>query len=371
MSSIKWGPPTWILMHTLIETIKKKNVNFNNIKIQLFNIIKNICLFSSCPVAWHNSRSFFDKADPNTLNNINDFKNFLYIFHNFINAKKNAPLFNYNNMNVYENYNITTAYNNFVNVYVNNNIQINIKMKQTIKELNNFIIFLSQIEYKKKEIKIVENVTVKKEENVTVKKEENVTVKKEENVTVEKEENVTVEKEENVTVEKENITFKVEEIVTVEVDVEEKEENVVVFINNEIKTVEENLDKIEDDNIFPEGLSFLDDKLLPAFDLNFSQALLEISKNPKCVPFDIYIERWKHFNKKHIEKQNRKNKNNKNNNITNTIIDESLLPSFNLSLPVAMTKIQNNPLCVPSDLYIKKWNEIKSLAKYRKNVKNL
>ena len=359
MSSIKWGPPTWVLMHTLIETINKKNVNFNNIKIQLFNIIKNICLFSSCPVAWHNSRAFFDKADPNTLNNINDFKKFLYIFHNFINAKKNAPLFNYNNMNVYENYNITTAYNNFVNVYVNNNIQINIKMKQTIKELNNFIIFLSQIEYKKKEIKIVENIIAEKE-NVIVKKEENAIVKKEENVVVINDEVKTVE---------ENITFKIEENVIAET----VEENVIVIINDEVKTVEENLDKIEDDiikpsssNIFPKGISFLDDKLLPAFDLNFSQALLEISKNPNCVPFQIYIERWQYFNKKYTEKQNRQNKNKIKNNFTNTIIDESLLPPFNLSLQVAMSKIQNNPLCVPADLYIKKWNEIKSLAKYKK-----
>ena len=370
MSSIKWGPPTWILMHTLIETINKKNVNFNNIKIQLFNIIKNICLFSSCPIAWHNSMFFFDKADHSTLNNINDFKNFLYIFHNFINKKKNTLLFNYNNMNVYENYNITIAYNNFVNAYVNNNIQINIKMKQTIKELNNFIIFLSQTEYKKEEIKIVKNV-----ENAVVEE-----IKKDEIKIVEIKivENAVVDE-----IKKEEIKI-VEE--TEKVDEIKKEENIVLVIveeenvvSEEIKT-DENFDKIENDitiklpssNNFPKGLSFLDDKILPAFDLNFTEALLEISKNPKCVPFQVYIDRWKYFNKKHIEKQNRQNKNKNKNNFTNAtvIIDESLLPPFNLSLPIAIIKIQNNPLCVPSDLYIKKWNEIKLLAKYKKHIKS-
>ena len=174
------------------------------------------------------------------------------------------------------------------------------------------------------------------------------------------------------------------EIVEEDKRVEIVEEVKKVEIEEESNLIVENLDKTEDDNTiessstnnFPEGLSFLDDKILPAFNLSFAEALLEISKNPKCVPFKVYIDRWKYFNKKYIDKQNRKNKkyiqnkNNKN-NITNTIviIDESLLPPFNLSLPVAITKIKNNPLCVPADSYIKKWNEIKLLAKYKKNIK--
>jgi len=45
-----------------------------------------------------------------------------------------------------------------------------------------------------------------------------------------------------------------------------------------------------DDEMF-KGISVLDDKLLPSYKLNLSQALLEIKKNPKCVPFQIYLER--------------------------------------------------------------------------------
>ena len=114
-------------------------------------------------------------------------------------------------------------------------------------------------------------------------------------------------------------------------------------------------------------MTMLDDKLLPAFNLNFSEALLQIRKNPMCIPFQVYIDRWKYFNKKHIDRQNRQN-----NYIIKPIIivDESLLPPFNLTLPIAINKIQNNPLCVPADLYIKKWNQIKLLATYKKNSKS-
>jgi hypothetical protein len=347
MSSTKWGPPTWILIHTLIETIQKSNfINFNNFKIQLFNIIKNICIFSSCPIASHNSKIFFEKADLNKINNINDFKKFIYVFHNFINSRRQVQLFNYSNMNIYENINIMLAYNNFINIFIDNNIQINIKMKQTIKELNNFIKFLTH------------NKSITQENNETITQELN---------------NETITENLNNETITENLN---NETITENLNNETIPQN----LNNETITqdleIDKNIDKIEiNDNInsncatiIQKGISVIDDKLLPAFNLNFSEALLEIKKNPNCVPFQLYIERWKYFNKKHTNKQNKKNK--KNNIITNTIIDESLLPPFNLSLPIAITKIQNNPLCVPSDLYIKKWNEIKTLTKYKKNIKH-
>ena len=77
-----WGPITWALLHTLVEKIKGEH--FDNYKIRLFNLIKKICIFSNCAVCSKNSDIFFSKINPNQVNNINDFKNTLYIFHNFI-----------------------------------------------------------------------------------------------------------------------------------------------------------------------------------------------------------------------------------------------------------------------------------------------
>ena len=111
-----------------------------------------------------------------------------------------------------------------------------------------------------------------------------------------------------------------------------------------------------DDEMF-KGISMLDDKLLPSYKLNLSQALLEIKKNPKCVPFQIYLERWKYFNDKY-------KKANKLNEKPKPVINDALLPSTQLTLPIAITQIKNNPQCVPFELYLKRWNELKTTKKH-------
>ena len=107
------------------------------------------------------------------------------------------------------------------------------------------------------------------------------------------------------------------------------------------------------------GITMLDDKLLPCIKLNLSEALLEIKKNPKCVPFQIYLERWKYFNDKY-------KKRNKLTEKPKPVINDALLPSLMLTLPIAINQLKSNPLCVPFDLYLKRWNELKTIKKHNK-----
>lgn len=116
-----------------------------------------------------------------------------------------------------------------------------------------------------------------------------------------------------------------------------------------------------DDEMF-KGISMLDDKLLPCYKLNLSQALLEIKKNPKCVPFQIYLERWKYFNDKY-------KKANKLIEKPKPVIDDAQLPSTQLTLPVAINQMKNNPLCVPFEAYMKRWNELKTTKKHNTMMK--
>ena len=116
-----------------------------------------------------------------------------------------------------------------------------------------------------------------------------------------------------------------------------------------------------DDEMF-KGISILDDKLLPSYKLNLSQALLEIKKNPKCVPFQIYLERWKYFNDKYKKANNLNEK-------PKPVVNDALLPSTQLTLPVAINKIKNNPLCVPFEAYMKRWNELKTMKKHNTMTK--
>ena len=116
-----------------------------------------------------------------------------------------------------------------------------------------------------------------------------------------------------------------------------------------------------DDEMF-KGMSVLDDKLLPSYKLNLSEAMLEMKKNPKCVPFQIYLERWKYFNEKHKKATRVKEK-------PKPVVNDTLLPSIQLTLPVAINQIKNNPLCVPFEAYMKRWNELKTLKKHNAMTK--
>jgi hypothetical protein len=110
-----WGPPTWTLLHTLAEKIHEDD--FNKLIPQMFGLIKRICSYLPCPDCSNHATIFLAKLKPEKIATKIDFKNTLYLFHNMVNAKKRKPLFNYANMNVYQNLNIANVFNKFVSVY--------------------------------------------------------------------------------------------------------------------------------------------------------------------------------------------------------------------------------------------------------------
>lgn len=118
-----WGPPTWTLLHTLAEKINEND--FNRIIPQLFGLIKRICLYLPCPDCSQHATQFLAKITPQQISNKNDFKSMLYVFHNMVNVKKKKPLYNYANINAYQNFNVINVFNNFVSIY---NTKGNMKM---------------------------------------------------------------------------------------------------------------------------------------------------------------------------------------------------------------------------------------------------
>ena len=82
----------------------------------------------------------------------------------------------------------------------------------------------------------------------------------------------------------------------------------------------------EDDRNIYSNISIIDDNFLPSTELSLVEAIINIKKNPKCVPFNVYVERWKQVklkdnNKKKIKKIE-----------LPPVLDDSLLPPLNLSL---------------------------------------
>ena len=110
-----WGPAIWILFHTLSEKVSEQAYPF--IKGQLFTQIRRICSFLPCPECSADATNFLAKINVNDLKTKIEFRNTFYLFHNWVNAKKRKPLFNYSKLESYNNYGIIPVINNFISKY--------------------------------------------------------------------------------------------------------------------------------------------------------------------------------------------------------------------------------------------------------------
>jgi hypothetical protein len=110
-----WGPPIWTLFHVLAEKINEHMYPFY--AGQLFNIVKQICSALPCPECTNDATIVLSKIKIQDLKTKEDFKKMIYIFHNYVNAKKRKPLYNYSSLEVYQKYNIINVFNRFISVY--------------------------------------------------------------------------------------------------------------------------------------------------------------------------------------------------------------------------------------------------------------
>ena len=110
-----WGPATWTLFHVLAENVNEHM--YPRIAGQLFDVIKRICSALPCPECAQDATHYLAKVKLHELKSKNDFKNFIYVFHNYVNAKKRKPLFKYINLEVYKRYNIVSVFNRFISFY--------------------------------------------------------------------------------------------------------------------------------------------------------------------------------------------------------------------------------------------------------------
>jgi hypothetical protein len=107
-----WGPHVWRLLHTLVEKINEDA--YANIYQQLVNFIQQICKNLPCPDCSSHATKYLTKVNLKNNKTKLELKNALYLFHNFVNAKKRKPLYNYANIDVYKNYKFIPIINNFL-----------------------------------------------------------------------------------------------------------------------------------------------------------------------------------------------------------------------------------------------------------------
>ena len=97
---MKWAGPTWLILHTLAEKVDESR--FLEVRVGLLNTIYTICTLLPCPICATHAKKFLDGVNFDTIQNKEDLKRLLFEFHNLVSKEKNLPIFNYDNINMYE-----------------------------------------------------------------------------------------------------------------------------------------------------------------------------------------------------------------------------------------------------------------------------
>ena len=113
-NKIRWGPPTWFLFHTLAHKVKDEC--FSKIKTELLTNIVSICRNLPCPKCADHATEYMNKLNFAAIQTKEDLKNMLFKFHNDVNLRTGAPLFDYNELN--NKYNSAISINIIQNFFV-------------------------------------------------------------------------------------------------------------------------------------------------------------------------------------------------------------------------------------------------------------
>lgn len=223
-----WGPAVWRLFHTLSERLNDNA--FNALSPQLFGFIVRICKFLPCPDCSNDASIFLAKIKFSNIKNKIEFKNTFYLFHNWVNAKKRKPLFNYGNINIYSKYRLIDVLNDFYAKYqTKGNMKLlneSFQRQFVVKDFNNWIkhtitAFLPAINIPQQLPGII---VEEPEPVVTIIEEEQVVIVEEEPIVVEEQVDI-IEEEPIITIEEEPI---IETLITQDESFGISEEQVIV-----------------------------------------------------------------------------------------------------------------------------------------------
>lgn len=112
-----WGPPIWTLFHVLAEKIKEEE--YTKVIQPLFHHIKKICIYLPCPECSKHATAYLSRVQIQNYKTKEDFKKFVFDFHNKVNMKKKKELFKEEDLEKYKNTNIVDVINGFIHIYNN------------------------------------------------------------------------------------------------------------------------------------------------------------------------------------------------------------------------------------------------------------
>lgn len=113
-----WGEPTWFLLHTMAEKIPEET--FQERKDDILNVIYTICTNLPCQFCSDHAKEYLSKQvnfRSGAIRTRENLKEVLFQFHNFVNRRKDYPIFSREELDVkYSRANMKNiVYNFFIN----------------------------------------------------------------------------------------------------------------------------------------------------------------------------------------------------------------------------------------------------------------
>ena len=103
-----WGKSTWTLLHTLAARID--DASYKKLKSELHRLFLTICSNLPCPECTRHARDFIKIVRLDTVSNKQLFRSMLYQFHNNVNKRIGKPVYNMEDIVVYEKYNLMVVF---------------------------------------------------------------------------------------------------------------------------------------------------------------------------------------------------------------------------------------------------------------------
>lgn len=113
MSKKIWGNITWRLFHTMTLTINDSNHDIQN----ALDCIKRICKNLPCPICSNEASILLKKYNTQTIQTKEEFKKFIYVFHNNVNSRVNNPSILYEHLEKVHTMSLNAVLNEFFKVY--------------------------------------------------------------------------------------------------------------------------------------------------------------------------------------------------------------------------------------------------------------
>jgi len=88
---MKWGAPTWYLLHTLAQKVKPDR--WPTFRLEFVQTLYTICKNLPCPDCAQHAKQYLAQWPPQTITSPEALRHLFFHFHNSVNARKGFPLF--------------------------------------------------------------------------------------------------------------------------------------------------------------------------------------------------------------------------------------------------------------------------------------